>query len=570
MNLDNYIKTILSGVKTWAQSTFAKKSDIKDMYYDHRSFATTPEVTVNDVVGTWGYVKVADALDFDVNKIVSMTRYGNDGLEFVDVPITVNRSFGVTNLVYDDYWLGLYFQTQQEANAWYGSNENNPFTPGLYLWLDLDEGESCSISCSLTWADGELRKVDQKYIPLATEDHPGAVHPWIGDSIDQPVWMNAADGALYTRSNTYQLPVASVTTLGGVKPVAKTTSMTQSVGVDGQGKLYTQPCGIAPIAKTATMTQQVGVGTDRALYTTPYTLPIANASKLGGVKPVAKTTEMTEDVGIDSAGKLYAKKSGVGQSVGNNAEIFNNYSSNEATGEYSHAEGTGTTASGDRSHAEGGGTTASGERSHAEGQSTTASGSGSHAEGNGTTASAAYSHAEGLMTTASGQAAHAEGAMTEATKASSHAEGNACKATASAAHAEGDSSQASGTGSHAEGVSSQASGYGSHAEGEGTLASSRCQHVQGFFNVEDAEQLYLHIVGNGDSETRSNAHTLDQHGNAWFAGDIYVGSTSGTNKDDGSQKLVTMADVEASIDESIQEALADFEVGNATISWDSF
>ena len=60
---------------------------------------------------------------------------------------------------------------------------------------------------------------------------------------------------------------------------------------------------------------------------------------------------------------------------------------------------------------------------------------------------------------------------------------------------------------------------------------------------------YLHIVGNGDYvydeelkthvEKRSNAHTLDWGGNAWFAGDVYVGSTSGTNRDEGSKKLIT-------------------------------
>ena len=38
---------------------------------------------------------------------------------------------------------------------------------------------------------------------------------------------------------------------------------------------------------------------------------------------------------------------------------------------------------------------------------------------------------------------------------------------------------------------------------------------------------YAHIVGNGTSDTaRSNAHTLDWQGNAWFAGDVYIGGTS--------------------------------------------
>ena len=40
-----------------------------------------------------------------------------------------------------------------------------------------------------------------------------------------------------------EIPVASSTTLGGVKPVAKTSDMTQSVGVDANGALYTAPGG---------------------------------------------------------------------------------------------------------------------------------------------------------------------------------------------------------------------------------------------------------------------------------------------------------------------------------------
>ena len=56
---------------------------------------------------------------------------------------------------------------------------------------------------------------------------------------------------------------------------------------------------------------------------------------------------------------------------------------------------------------------------------------------------------------------------------------------------------------------------------------------------------YTHIVGNGTSDTeRSNAHTLDWEGNAWYSGDVYVGSTSGTNRDEGSKKLATVEEVQ--------------------------
>ena len=77
------------------------------------------------------------------------------------------------------------------------------------------------------------------------------------------------------------------------------------------------------------------------------------------------------------------------------------------------------------------------------------------------------------------------------------------------------------------------------AEGLSTIASSECQHVQGKFNIEDANGEYLDIIGNGTASKRSNAATIDKNGNAWFLGDVYTGSNSGTHKDSGSRKLAT-------------------------------
>ena len=62
------------------------------------------------------------------------------------------------------------------------------------------------------------------------------------------------------------------------------------------------------------------------------------------------------------------------------------------------------------------------------------------------------------------------------------------------------------------------------------MTSSESQHVQGRYNIEDVDGVYAHIVGNGYwdentyNEIRSNAHTLDWEGNAWFAGDVTTGS----------------------------------------------
>lgn len=142
------------------------------------------------------------------------------------------------------------------------------------------------------------------------------------------------------------------------------------------------------------------------------------------------------------------------------------------------------------------------------------------------------SFAEGLDVIASGITSHAEGFLTHATGFTSHSEGGF--------------TAANGNFSHAEGSATVALGNKAHAEGGSTAAQTLSQHVQGEYNILDTEGsvdtrgAYAHIVGNGTADdARSNAHTLDWDGNAWFAGDVYIKSTSGTNKDEGSKKLAT-------------------------------
>lgn len=160
--------------------------------------------------------------------------------------------------------------------------------------------------------------------------------------------------------------------------------------------------------------------------------------------------------------------------------------------------------------------------SFAEGYLCTASGSISHAEGSWTTASGDYSHAEGYYTTASEWAAHAEGGNTNAEGMYSHAEGNESRASGESAHAEGKDTTA---------------GYPySHAEGVGTATISEAGHVQGKYNSVTDTRDYAHIVGNGaDENDRSNAHTLDWDGNAWFRCNVYVG---GDSQERGTQTII--------------------------------
>ena len=210
-----------------------------------------------------------------------------------------------------------------------------------------------------------------------------------------------------------------------------------------------------------------------------------------------------------------------------------------ASGQASHVEGHNSFAAGVASHAEGYNTVANGNYSHAEGSSTTASGYSSHAEGSDTTALRSYSHAEGNSTTASGTYSHAEGSSTTASGNSSHAEGN--RTTASKDY------------SHAEGYYTIASGTSSHAEGHYTTASGNYSHAEGKYNIIDTNNKYAHIIGNGTSiSTRSNAHTVDWDGNAWYKGKIYIG---GSSQEDGLELTGTTVNY--------------FETANLTTTWNN-
>lgn len=77
-------------------------------------------------------------------------------------------------------------------------------------------------------------------------------------------------------------------------------------------------------------------------------------------------------------------------------------------------------------------------------------------------------------------------------------------------------------------VDNIATGEYSHAEGHGTVATGEAQHVEGTYNIEDTENKFAHIIGNGTNrDKRSNAFAIDWNGN------IYVNnSPTGVNVND--------------------------------------
>lgn len=77
------------------------------------------------------------------------------------------------------------------------------------------------------------------------------------------------------------------------------------------------------------------------------------------------------------------------------------------------------------------------------------------------------------------------------------------------------------------------------AIGYGVKAASAKQVAMGHYNIVDAVKKYLFILGNGaEGSAHSNAFAVTPTGDGWFAGDVYVGSTSGKDKDEGSVKLL--------------------------------
>lgn len=236
----------------------------------------------------------------------------------------------------------------------------------------------------------------------------------------------------------------------------------------------------------------------------------------------------------------------------------------KASGSSSYAEGLYATARGNRSHAEGYSTSALGTSSHAEGYYTTASGDDSHAEGCYTQALGDYSHAGGYYTTADHLGMTVIGKCNKTSTLDEYGLTSDFVTQAIYTSQSYTMSTVAPTPSYTNGtftwentvvkmgsdlavgdyikINNNDTSYWQLKSMTQNTGSMRLWTVAKYELVGKSKRPgnYVFVVGNGESSTaRSNAHTLDWSGNAWFSGDVYVGSTSGTNKDEGSKKLAT-------------------------------
>ena len=403
--------------------------------------------------------------------------------------------------IYEIYDFALYAHNGGEREGVY-------IPSGLYFSYFIDDSYTSKLS--VAYNDGELKKLDKKYLP---------------DEVIESIGI--ANNAQTTANN------------------AQTTANSKMNA--------NNPVGTGSFSMGRKANSVVGSNSHAEGFRTTASGNYSHAEGVGttasGINSHAEGSDTTAS-GINS-----------------HAEG----SDTTASGDYSHAEGFRTTASGNNSHAEGSSknkfsyvvtkvdptngdiisawnskkfSLAKGSSSHVEGTDNLALSDESHAEGKNTTASGLNSHAEGIATTASGNYSHAEGLSTTAS-------GNC-------SHAEGISTTASGICSHTEGLCTTASGDYSHAVGFYTRANSSNQHVQGKYNVEDSQNKYAHIVGNGvSSENRSNAHTLDWKGVPWFQGRPQFG---GTAMDNGSQTVMANGDKEIILTSSTAGSTKKFKI----------
>lgn len=119
---------------------------------------------------------------------------------------------------------------------------------------------------------GEIKKIDKKFLPddIATK-----------------------------------LEIATPETLGGVMPIEKQSSMTQEVGIDSEGRLYTNP---SPEVNTASTTQKGIIQTTESYSAEKHSIPCAvdSSGKLWASKPTTVDTITQNSNDIPTSAAVYS------------------------------------------------------------------------------------------------------------------------------------------------------------------------------------------------------------------------------------------------------------------------
>jgi hypothetical protein len=179
-------------------------------------------------------------------------------------------------------------------------------------------------------------------------------------------------------------------------------------------------------------------------------------------------------------GNAYATLSSTATEVGPfHSEVFNDFETNVALGDYSHVEG----------------------------------------HSNNALEGAKYSHVEGSSNIVSSESSHAEGSS------------NVINANCPYSHIEGKSNNISAEGSHIEGLNNSSSGKYSHVEGKGNKTTNDYEHAEGFYNwsqeynaengndlINDGNKIVSTIGIGNEIIGGKNAVRLNKDGALYLAG----------------------------------------------------
>lgn len=165
-------------------------------------------------------------------------------------------------------------------------------------------------------------------IPTAMKN-PYALNIKIGNATT--VYDGSSGKTVEIPANSYTLPVASATTLGGVKPTAKTSAMSQPVGVDADGALYTEPGDytLTDADKTEIAADVIAGGIEAQLgdsLPTPTDAQVNTAvSSWLTAHPEATTTVQDGAVTVEKLGygkHFYGSKPYFCNTVGSGAKVY--------------------------------------------------------------------------------------------------------------------------------------------------------------------------------------------------------------------------------------------------------
>lgn len=269
MTVGNAQKATQDGEGNNIAATYAKKTFLQNFYFARTGVLTANLVTEKPVASAANYLATTTTnttIDFNSAQKITISRVLQDNLEISNQnALGLSLAFACNRNAEVEFAARVFVDNEQisqgQAFGLRSYNGSNDFTNVNELTasiaLDLVQGVR-------TFNAGQTLKIEIVSRQVATstlnmryfcgvsvsgiERNSFAKFDISNTIVNTNQIANGAvteaklSPEVQTKLNeTYTLPIASATTLGGVQPDTKTTEMTQAVGVDETGKLWTAP-----------------------------------------------------------------------------------------------------------------------------------------------------------------------------------------------------------------------------------------------------------------------------------------------------------------------------------------